>query len=62
MFKTTKASKEFQFQQNLQLEFTKTDKIFKNNVFADPRFDSGKTEFKNMIIDKLLDIQHDQLS
>ena len=46
----------------MKIEFTKTNKIFKNKVFADPRFDSGKIEFNDIIIDKLLHIQHNQLS
>ena len=62
LFKITKVSKEFQFQQRLQIEFTKSDEIFKEKVFADSRFDSGKIEINNIIIDKLLNIQHNQLS
>ena len=36
--KTSKEFKEFKFQQNLRIEFTKNDKDFKNKIFSDPRF------------------------
>ena len=56
----TKKVKEFKFQQNLRIEFTKNDEFFQNKIFAGPWFDSEKTEFNN--IDKLLNIQHNQHS
>ena len=62
LFQTTKEFKEFKFQQNLRIEFTKNDKVFKNRIFADPWFDSEKIEFNDTNIDELLDIQHNQLS
>ena len=59
-FEITKKVKEFKFQQNLRIEFTKNDEFFQNKKFAGPWFDSEKTEFNN--IDKLLNIQHNQHS
>ena len=53
--------KEFKFQQNLRLEVTKNDEVFKNKVFADPWIDSEKTEFFDINFNELLHVQHHQL-
>ena len=57
MFDITKEFIVFEFQENLQIEFTKNDEVFKNNWF-----DSEKIEFNDINIDELLDIQHSQVS
>ena len=62
LFEITKKSKEFKFQQNLRIEFSKNQEAFKNKIFADPWLDSEKLEFNDTNIDELLDIQHNQLS
>ena len=61
LFKITKECKEFKFEQNLQVEFTKNDEVFKGKVFIDPWFDSETIEFNDINIDQLHDIQHNQL-
>ena len=57
MFDITKEFIVFEFQENLQIEFTKNDEVFKNNWF-----DSEKIEFNDINIDELLDIQQNQFS
>ena len=57
-----KLLKEFKFQQNLQMEFTKNDKVLKHKIFIDPWFDSEKIEYNYINIDELSDINHNQLS
>ena len=57
MFDITKEFIVFEFQENLQIEFTKNDEAFKN-----PWFDSEKIEFNDINIDELLDIQQNQFS
>lgn len=52
--KITEKFKEFKFQQNLRAEFTK--KVFKNKIFADRWFDSGKIEFNDIDVEKRLNI------
>ena len=61
LFEITKECKEFNFQQNLLIEFTKNDEAFKNKIFKIPWFDSENLEFNDTNIDELLDIQHNQL-
>ena len=51
LFDITKAFKEFEFQEHLQIEFTKNDEVLK-----DPWFDSEKIEFNDKVqIEILLD-------
>ena len=57
MFDITKEFIVFEFQENLQIEFTKNHEVFKNNWF-----DSEKIEFNDINIDELLDIQQNQFS
>ena len=57
-----KLLKGFKFQQNLQMEFTKNDKVLKHKIFIDPWFDSEKIEYNYINIDELSDINHNQLS
>ena len=57
LFDITKEFIVFEFQENLQIEFTKNDEVFKNNWF-----DSEKIEFNDINIDELLDIQQNQFS
>ena len=57
MFDITKEFIVFEFQENLQIEFTKNDEVFKNNWF-----NSEKIEFNDINIDELLDIQQNQFS
>ena len=45
-----KEIKDLQFQQNLWTEFIKNDKAFKNKMFADLWFDSGKV-FNDINVD-----------
>lgn len=52
---------EFKFQQNLRIEFTKNDEIFKSEVFRNPWLDSKNIKINNTH-DELLYIQHNQLS
>ena len=35
LFEITKEFKEFKFQQNFRIEFTKNDEVFKNEILAD---------------------------
>ena len=42
LFEITKEFKEFKFQQNLGIEFSKNDEVFKSNILADPWLDSEK--------------------
>ena len=58
LFEISKKLKELKFQQNLQIELTKNDEVFKDKIFADPEFDSEKLEFNDVNID----IQHNQIS
>ena len=52
---------EFKFQQNLRIEFTKNDEIFKSEVFRNPWLDSKNIKINNTH-DELIYIQHNQLS
>ena len=36
LFQITKEFREFNFEQNLRIEFTKNDKVFENKIFAGP--------------------------
>lgn len=36
LFEINKELKEYEFQQNLQIEFTKNDEVFINQIFSDP--------------------------
>ena len=40
LFEITREFKEFEFQQNLQIESSKNDENFKNKIFAYPWFHS----------------------
>ena len=42
LFEITKEYKEFKFQQNLQIEFSKNNEVFKNKIFVDRWFHSKK--------------------
>ena len=48
--KITKEFEELSFQQNLWIEFTKNDEVFKNKIFSDPWFDSEKIESNDINI------------
>ena len=58
MFEITEEFKYFKFQQNLRVEFTKTDEVFNNKIFADPWLESEKIEFNDINIDELLDVNN----
>ena len=62
IYEIIKEFKDFKFQQNLRIEFTKNDEPFKNKIFADPWFGLERFKFKNINIDEILDIQHKRLS
>ena len=62
IYEIIKEFKDFKFQQNLRIEFTKNDEPFKNKIFADPWFGVERFKFKNITIDEILDIQHKRLS
>ena len=50
LFEITKECKEFNFQQNLLIEFTKNDEAFKNKIFKIPWFDSENLELMIQIL------------
>ena len=62
LFERTKELKGFEFQQNLRIESTKNDDVFKNKIFADLWFASEKIEFNDMNTDELIVIHNNQLS
>ena len=61
LFETSKELLEFKFKQKLRKEFTNIDEVFKNKIFA-LTHGLKKTEFSNINVNKLLNIQHKQLS
>ena len=50
IFEIPKEFEELSFQQNLWIEFTKDDEVFKNEIFSDPWFDSEKIESNDINI------------
>ena len=62
LFERTKELKGFEFQQNLRIESTKNDDVFKNKIFAHLWFASEKIEFNDMNTDELIVIHNNQLS
>ena len=55
LFERPKKLKEFQFHQNLKIEFTKNDKFLRIKYFAHPWFHLEKTEFNDLNVDELFD-------
>ena len=62
LFEINKKIREFKFLQNLQIEFTKNDKVLKKNILANTRLHSEIIESNDIKIDELIDIKHNQLS
>ena len=62
LFEIGEGCREFNFQLYLQIEFTKSDEVFKNKLFADSWLNWEKIEFGDTGIDKLLDTQHNKFS
>ena len=42
LFEISKEFKDFKLKQYVRTEFTEKDEVFKNKIFADPRFNSEK--------------------
>ena len=62
LFEKDKEFKEFKFQQNLKIELTKDEKVFKETKFVDPWLDSYKEVVDNTTNDELFVKQHNDLS
>ena len=58
LLEITKEFKEYRFQQNLPVEFSKDDKVLKETIFADPWLHRNNVEFVDINIKELLDRKH----